>query len=241
MYSKNDYRYYELYHHGILGQKWYLRRFQNPDGSLTTEGKKRYGKGDTNGVEGVKFKKVRGTMYADSPEIKRAGDDLKRRTTSITNQVNELSNQYTKENDRLRNDKAFVSKMANKMKTDFGLEKGDIDNLDVLLSFADDVVYDNIDRYYSKDLKDKEAALQKSFDDYYDSAKSYVNNIVKDKGDVKIDGNNTYRNVVSNTLNTEAQTQWVNYLRNHQEDISMDCDVTYSDVAEAVMNKFLND
>lgn len=34
---------YELYHHGILGQKWGVRRYQNPDGTLTEEGKKRYG------------------------------------------------------------------------------------------------------------------------------------------------------------------------------------------------------
>lgn len=33
----------ELYHHGIIGQKWGIRRFQNPDGSLTPAGKRRYG------------------------------------------------------------------------------------------------------------------------------------------------------------------------------------------------------
>ena len=35
-------RHGELYHHGIKGQKWGVRRFQNKDGSLTPAGRKRY-------------------------------------------------------------------------------------------------------------------------------------------------------------------------------------------------------
>lgn len=33
---------YELYHHGVKGMKWGVRRFQKKDGSLTSAGKKRY-------------------------------------------------------------------------------------------------------------------------------------------------------------------------------------------------------
>lgn len=35
--------YDEIKHHGIKGQKWGVRKYQNKDGSLTDAGKKRYG------------------------------------------------------------------------------------------------------------------------------------------------------------------------------------------------------
>ena len=45
----NDYLAYrvtysnELYHYGVKGQKWGIRRYQNPNGTLTEDGKIRYG------------------------------------------------------------------------------------------------------------------------------------------------------------------------------------------------------
>lgn len=36
-----------IQHHGILGQKWGVRRFQNKDGTLTAEGKRRARSGKT--------------------------------------------------------------------------------------------------------------------------------------------------------------------------------------------------
>lgn len=40
---RNDFESNYLMHHGILGQKWGIRRYQNPDGSLTPAGRERYG------------------------------------------------------------------------------------------------------------------------------------------------------------------------------------------------------
>ena len=38
----NDY----IYHHGIKGQRWGVRRYQNADGTLTAAGRKRQSKED---------------------------------------------------------------------------------------------------------------------------------------------------------------------------------------------------
>lgn len=46
----------ELYHWGIKGQKWGIRRFQNSDGSLTPDGRTRYGSGDGKSGSGTSTK-----------------------------------------------------------------------------------------------------------------------------------------------------------------------------------------
>lgn len=48
----------ELYHHGILGMHWGVRRYQNKDGSLTRKGKQRRMSQDAKDVAKIKKKKL---------------------------------------------------------------------------------------------------------------------------------------------------------------------------------------
>ena len=41
--------YGSISHSGVLGMRWGIRRYQNPDGTLTEEGKRRYGVGNSEG------------------------------------------------------------------------------------------------------------------------------------------------------------------------------------------------
>ncbi len=60
----------ELYHHGIKGQKWGVRRFQNADGSLTAAGKRRAAKQEIKSIKKTIQQTREGTMvdYAKARE-----------------------------------------------------------------------------------------------------------------------------------------------------------------------------
>lgn len=70
-----------IYHFGIKGQRWGVRRFENEDGSLTAAGKKRYGI-DENGnqsKEGKKLQKqeVKNQKKIDAPRKEALKSGLK--------------------------------------------------------------------------------------------------------------------------------------------------------------------
>lgn len=92
-----------LAHHGILGQKWGVRRYQNADGTLTEEGKRRY------------YTKSGGLTDAGAKYYRKSG-----KGTQTINDLVDLSNEFEQSNVGRRS-KQKRDEIANKlMKADDG-------------------------------------------------------------------------------------------------------------------------
>lgn len=90
---------YYLVHHGILGQKWGIRRFQNKDGSYTTEGKRRRREDSySDDYKKIRDLKKKGTKNLSTKEI----EEVNRRDNAVS--------QYNR-----NNGKKFVNKLGEKM------------------------------------------------------------------------------------------------------------------------------
>ena len=83
-----------LAHHGIIGMKWGVRRYQNPDGTLTSAGKKHIAKSQKNRKEAGGFVKLIGN------DIKKSDKKLGKIVTDVGSAIETRGNEISRYRDR---------------------------------------------------------------------------------------------------------------------------------------------
>ena len=153
----------DLYHWGIKGMKWGIRRYQNPDGSLTAAGKKRYTNPDGSLTE--KGKKKFGNSVksdAETPKRKTAKDMTDEELDKAINRARK-EDEYNrlrpepKAETKNENYKKLMTKVVNEMIVPAVIQSGRNALQKALDKQANDLLKDKID-------PNSREALQKKYD-----------------------------------------------------------------------------
>lgn len=196
-----------LSHHGILGQRWGIRRFRNKDGSLTDAGKKRYSSKD---VENDFNESIRSNNEA----YKR----IKENGNKISESADDLSKDYQKAFNNANLDSESKNRILKNLKEDFGNGCDDEDLYDMYL---DDYVDDELMRIVESKVKNKRAAFDKLQEDYWDDVHTISKSIVEKYGDKKIKGYPIYSDgkaVVNDLIGKKLDTSFNSYIYRHFDD-----------------------
>lgn len=126
---------YYLAHHGIKGQKWGIRRYQNEDGTLTAEGRERYGYKPINKKEASNLRKqywntkITLNPFAHAPQSPDSHDNrivnnaikiIKDSGEEEDNLLKKMQNTLDKDTEKYFNDKKTIKTFIDYMRSEFG-------------------------------------------------------------------------------------------------------------------------
>lgn len=223
----NTYGY--LVHHGIKGQKWGIRRYQNPDGSLTAEGRARYGISEHPDYR-KNFEDVK-KSNPNNNDISGYSNALLDQSKVITDIFKDYTDSAKKDYENNLKDPKLIDKCINYLKSSEvfgGGYKSQVDDPEMV----DMAVQEFLSWKMPQSNKTKEyaKAFRDCVDDYRNSAERFVKDIVGNLENETIKTYEptrsglwmkakykSYKDTVKDILLTSGDGAWVRYLNNHEE------------------------
>ena len=153
----------ELYHHGVKGMKWGVRRYQNKDGSLTESGKKRLAKSIK------KQYPKKSTSEARSSFMRDLTDDLS----------NNYESQLKSHLNNIR-EKRKIYEEAYKIESSYFGSKEHMQD-----GYEDEIITKGKERYLSNKGYAPEIA-NKAYGDYTKACRSAASDVIGKYGNMKI-------------------------------------------------------
>lgn len=167
----------ELYHHGILGQKWGVRRYQNPDGTYTAKGKIRRKQ-----VEADIAKLA--SIYKNNKELNRLADE----EDAANNKAYDAFVEYGK---KLGRNKKLIDDTVDKILKDYSQYDDDSPEL------LDLAITDHVDQAVSenrpKELSDYVEKQNKARDRYFSECEKLTAPILDKYGNIKLNSSDFAR------------------------------------------------
>lgn len=198
---------------------WGIRRYQNKDGSLTNDGKKRYGQ---------KERKSLGDPYEQnkrliSKEAAKAYSDYDKTKMFMASEeygelANELGDDYKRYFDSLKTNKEFQNKVYEDMRKDFGDGSDDEEYFELV---ASEYFFDRLRSNTPSDIKDKLERFEDAKNRYFGEVEKATKDLVEKYKDVQVSEYDTWptKSYIQNEfLQNYDQAMWNGYLARHFED-----------------------
>ena len=225
-----------LQHFGILKMKWGVRRFQNPDGTLTEAGKLRYRKSD---VEND-FHETLAKHPKEVGHIRESGPKLDKR-------YDRIYDRYKKELDKIELTDSQKTDIWEKLRYDFS-SGSQVDDTELFnIGVYEHLGQVNLLQNVSPSLKKERADYEKQYKKYREQIESVIADLTEKYGDAKLEAskplsigpsNLSAHNYIQSLVRTDLEKSWYNPLKYHDFDDMVMETANYIDAEERIAKEF---